>query len=182
MANRYKIRDNSGLYFVTFTVVGWVDLFIRRTYKDFLLDSLRYCIKEKGLVLHAYVIMTSHVHMIVSSKENHDLVSTIRDFKKFTSKALVKYIQEIPESRREWMLNKFSYEANRTRRGSKYILWKEGYHAKQIHTNSFLDEKLNYIHNNPVDAGFVSVSEDFLYSSARNYSNLESMIEVELLV
>ena len=139
MANRYKTRDNHGLYFVTFTVVGWVDLFIRRAYKDCLIDSLKYCSKEKGLKVHAYVTMTSHLHLIVSTEVGHDLVSTIRDLKKFTSKALIRLIKEIPESRRAWMLNKFSYEANRTKRGAGYILWKEGYHARQIETNHFLD-------------------------------------------
>jgi REP element-mobilizing transposase RayT len=182
MANRYKIRDNSGLYFVTFTVIGWVDLFIRRVYKDCLIDSLHYCVKNKGLRVHAYVIMTSHMHMIVSSSDGYDLAATIRDYKKFTSKALIKLIKEIPESRRVWLLNKFRYEANRTQRGSEFLLWKEGYHAKQIETNSFLDEKLNYIHQNPVEAGFVLTPEEFLYSSASNYANMESVLEVELLV
>ncbi|WP_420582315.1 REP-associated tyrosine transposase [Reichenbachiella sp.] len=181
MANRYKIRDNEGLYFVTFTIVGWVDLFVRRDYRDCLIDSLNYCVKEKGLNVHAYVIMTSHLHMIVSTAQGHDLVSTIRDFKKFTSKSLIRLIKEIPESRREWMLNKFSYEANRTQRGSDYILWKEGYHAKQIETNGFLDEKLDYIHNNPVEAGFVSEPEEYLYSSARNYAGKEAVMNVNLL-
>ncbi|MDW3209199.1 MAG: transposase [Reichenbachiella sp.] len=181
MANRYKIRDNAGLYFVTFTIVGWVDLFVRRDYKDCLIDSLNYCVKEKVLRVHAYVLMTSHLHMIVSSAQGHDLVSTIRDFKKFTSKSLIRLIKAIPESRREWMLNKFSYEANRTQRGSDYILWKEGYHAKQIETNDFLDEKLDYIHNNPVEAGFVNVPEEYLYSSARNYAGKEAVMAIDLL-
>jgi len=181
MANRYKIRENTGLYFVTFTIVGWVDLFIRRAYKDCLIDSLSFCVKEKGLRVHAYVIMSSHLHLIVSAEKDHDLVSTIRDFKKFTSKALIQLIKEVPESRREWMLNKFSYEANRTKRGSDYILWKEGYHAKQIETNDFLNEKLDYIHENPVEAGFVNSPEEYLYSSARNYSGKESMMSIELL-
>jgi len=135
MANRYKIRDNLGLYFVTFTIIGWVDLFIRRDYKDCLIDALNYCVKEKGLSVHAYVIMTSHIHLIVSSKEDCDLVATIRDLKRFTSKKLIQLIKEIPESRREWMLNKFSYEANRTKRGADYILWKEGYHANPLGRN-----------------------------------------------
>ncbi len=125
--------------------------------------------------------MTSHLHLIVSSAQGHDLASTIRDFKKFTSRSLIRLIKEIPESRREWMLNKFSYEANRTQRGSDYILWKEGYHAKQIETNNFLDEKLDYIHNNPVEAGFVNVPEVYLYSSARNYAGKESVMNVDLL-
>ena len=96
------------------------------------LASLDYCSIHKGLRVHAYVIMTSHINMILSSEEPYDLVSTLRDLKKFTSKELIKLIKIFPESRREWLLSKFSYEANRTKRGKDYILWKEGYHAKQI--------------------------------------------------
>ena len=181
MGSRYKIRDAEGLYFITFTVVGWVDLFIRNAYRDCLISSFEYCRKEKGLNIHAFVIMTSHVHMIVSSRQGFDLKDTLRDMKKFTSKELLKLIREIPESRREWMLNKFNFEANRTERGQNYLLWKEGYHAKQIETNEFLDEKLDYIHNNPVAAGFVSQPEDYVYSSGRNYAGEIGTTEVDML-
>lgn len=79
MGDRYKIRDNEGLFFVTFTVVGWVDVFVRNVYRDCVMDSFRYCMRNKGLQVHSYVIMTSHLHAILSSKDDHDLVSTIRD-------------------------------------------------------------------------------------------------------
>ncbi|MEM7551349.1 MAG: transposase [Bacteroidota bacterium] len=181
MSSRYKIRDKEGLYFVTFTIIGWVDLFIRNPYRDCIIESLEYCKKEKGLNVHAFVIMTSHVHAILSSKEGHDLVSTIRDFKKYTSKNLVELVQETPESRREWMLNKFRYEAERNKRGKDFKVWQDGYHAKQIESNNFLDEKLDYIHNNPVESGFVLNSEDYVYSSARSYSGETGIMKVDLL-
>lgn len=182
MGSRYKITDPEGLYFVTFTIVGWIDLFIRNDYRDRFISSISYCVKEKGLNLHAFVIMTSHVHMIISSKEGFDMVATIRDLKKYTSKELIKLIKEIPESRREWMLNKFSYEAKRTKRGQNYLLWQEGYHAKEISTAKFLMQKLDYIHDNPVVAGFVDEPHDFVYSSARNYCGEKGIIEVDLLI
>jgi REP element-mobilizing transposase RayT len=125
--------------------------------------------------------MTSHIHLITSSREGYKLQETIRDMKKFTSKQLINLIKTIPESWREWMLNKFEDEANRTKRGQDYIVWQEGYHAKQIVTNNFLDQKLNYIHENPVKAGFVSKAVDYIYSSARNYSAEIGVIEVDLL-
>ncbi len=114
MGNRYKIRDQTGIYFITSTVSAWMDLFIRREYKDCLLDSFRYCVENKGLNLHAYVIMSSHFHAIVSAKENHNLSNIIRDLKKFTAKELIRLIKEIPESRRVWLLNRFAFEANKT--------------------------------------------------------------------
>ena len=181
MSTRYKIQDQEGLYYITITLTGWVDLFIRTPYRDCIIDSFQYCKKHKGLRVHAYVIMTSHIHAIVSAEEGYNLTNTIRDFKKFTSKALIELIKEIPESRRVWMLNKFAHEADRTSRGDKFIVWKPGYHAKQIETEHFMLQKLNYIHNNPVKAGFVDAPEDFLYSSARNYADIQGVMEVEFL-
>ncbi len=125
--------------------------------------------------------MTSHIHAILSAEVGKDLVGIIRDLKKHTSKQLIELIKTTPESRKEWLLNKFEYEAQRTKRGSNYLLWQEGYHAKLIETSSFLDTKLDYIHNNPVEGGFVSRSEDYVYSSARNYCGELGVIEVELL-
>ncbi|WPP49060.1 REP-associated tyrosine transposase [Catalinimonas niigatensis] len=182
MGNAYKIRDKEGLYFVTFTIVGWADVFTRQIYRDCILDSFRYCIQHKGLNVHAYVIMSNHLHAILSAKEGEDLPSIIRDLKKFTSKAIVKAIQSGPESRRAWLLDIFRQEAQRTQRGQDYIVWQEGYHAKQLITNPFLNQKLSYIHNNPVKAGWVSKAEDYVYSSARNYAGEMGLLhEIDLL-
>ncbi len=182
MSSRYKVRDQEGLFFVTFTIIGWVDLFTRQTYRDCVIDALQYCIRHKGLQVHAYVIMSSHIHAIISAEAGHELSSIIRDFKKYTSKSFIRLIKEIPESRREWLLNKFRYEAQKTRRGKDYIVWREGYHAKQIETNEFLDQKLTYIHQNPVEADIVSRPEDYIYSSARNYSEEESVLPLVMLL
>ena len=68
MSRNYKFYNPEGIYFVTFTVVRWIDVFTRREYKDILVESLEYCIKNKGLQLYAWVIMSNHVHLIISSK------------------------------------------------------------------------------------------------------------------
>jgi REP element-mobilizing transposase RayT len=85
MGSAYQIRDQGQVYFCTFQVVGWVDIFTRREYRDFMLDSFRYCRQEKGLELFSYVIMSNHVHVIVRSKTGA-LSDTIRDLKKHTSR------------------------------------------------------------------------------------------------
>ena len=181
MSDRYTIKNSEGMFFITITIIGWVDVFTRKDYRDVIIDSLKYCQKEKGLILYAYVIMSSHIHMIIGSKSGFTLVDTIRDFKKFTAKQIIKLIKEIPESRREWLLNKFSFEANRTKRGKDYKFWQDGYHAKEIETIGFLEQKLDYVHNNPVESGIVLSPEEYLYSSAKNYAgHPEKLIEVEL--
>jgi REP element-mobilizing transposase RayT len=85
MAEGYKIRDQEACYFITFAIVEWVDVFTRCEYSDIVLESLRYCQKEKGLLIHAWCIMSNHLHLIVSVKEGGNLSDVLRDFKKFTN-------------------------------------------------------------------------------------------------
>jgi len=168
MSERYKVINSEVPTFITITVIGWVDLFVRRVYTNIIDDALNYCIKNKGLKVHAYVYMTSHLHLVVSSTEN-ELQDIIRDFKKHTSKQLIKAIQDINESRREWMMNKFSYEANRSGRTSNYKLWQDGFHPVILDTNTKLQQRLNYIHYNPIEAGFVKEERDWVNSSYLAY-------------
>lgn len=100
MSEKYKVIDSHQPTFITLTVIDWVDVFIRPEYTKILDESLNYCIAQKGLQVHAYVYMTSHIHAIISSNDE-ELQNIIRDFKKFTSKRIVEAIQEYPESRRE---------------------------------------------------------------------------------
>ena len=125
--NGYKITDQNALHFITPTVVGWIDVFSRKVYKDIVIESLKYCCENKGLILYAYVIMTNHIHLIISAVDGN-LSDIIRDFKKFTSKEVIKEIEVSNESRKVWMLNKFSFEADRTKRGAKYKFWQDGFH------------------------------------------------------
>jgi len=81
---RYKILNQNGLNFITFTIVDWIDLFTRSVYCDIILDSLRFCQKEKGLNIYAYVIMPSHIHMIIATDHPDGLSAIIRSFKSYT--------------------------------------------------------------------------------------------------
>jgi len=77
----YRIRDKEVIHFITFAVVEWVDVFTRKEYRDILLDSIRYCQKEKGLVLYSWCVMSNHVHLMISAKERNSS-DILRDFKK----------------------------------------------------------------------------------------------------
>lgn len=83
--NGYKIRNKEGIHFITFAVVEWIDVFTRKVYKDILIDSLKHCQNERGLILYSWCIMSNHVHLVISAKHN-DTSDILRDFKKFTSK------------------------------------------------------------------------------------------------
>ena len=93
MGLTYTIKNQSGQYFITCTVHQWADVFTRREYADILLDSIRFCQQRKGLLVHCWVLMNNHLHMIVSSDQGR-LSDTLRDFKKFTASKIVKAIEE----------------------------------------------------------------------------------------
>ena len=181
MSEKYKVRNPEGTYFITCTIVGWVDLFIRTEYKEIIIESLKYCIANKGLNVHAYVIMTSHIHLIVSTKDGVSLSSLIRDFKTHTSKQLLRTIKDINESRREWILNKFRFEANRQKRGKEFKLWQDGFHPVEILSADMAIQKLDYIHQNPVNEGIVYETIDYIYSSASQYAGRTGKLKREFL-
>jgi REP element-mobilizing transposase RayT len=181
MGNAYQIQDQDRPYYLTFQVVGWADIFSRKLYRDIILDSLKYCRKSKGLNLFAYVIMTNHMHVIMQSRVG-DLSGLVRDFKKFTSKAILKEVNENKqESRREWLEMVFRYHAKYNKRANEMQLWTHENHAVELSTNDMIDSRLEYIHEDPVRAGWVENAEDYLYSSARNYAGLPTLIDIDLI-
>ncbi|MCB4797222.1 transposase [Tamlana sp. PT2-4] len=176
----YKIRDQSKPHYVTFTVVNWVDVFTRQVYKYILIENLNYCIKEKGMIVFGYVIMSNHLHLIVQSSMN-DLSGVIRDFKKYTAKAIINKIKVDRESRREWMLELFSKATESHGRNKAYQFWRYGNHPEEIYSQKFLWSKLDYMHLNPVRAGLVEKASHYKYSSASNYVFGEGELDVSLV-
>ncbi len=181
MAEAYQIKDQEAVHFLTFQVVGWVDVFSRKTYRDIVIDSLHYCVSNKDLIVFAYVIMTNHVHLIVRSAGGQ-LSDTVRDFKRFTSnKILSEIAARDDESRREWMKVVFEYHARFNKRVGNRQFWTHENHAVELSDAAMVDSRLNYIHDNPVRAGWVENPEDYLYSSARTYAGLSGLLEIELI-
>ena len=173
---KQNIKKNSS-YYLTLTVVGWVDVFTRNNHKDALIDSLRYCIKNKGLNVYAYCLMSNHLHMVVNCNEPFQLKDVVRDFKRHTVKTIIGQIINAPESRREWMLREFAEEGDKNARNKTYKFWQSGNHAIELFTEKFVWEKINYIHNNPVKEKFVKNPREWLYSSASNYWYGEGLLE-----
>lgn len=180
----YKITDQAATYFVSFAVVGWVDVFTRKEYRDVIIDSLKHCQENKGLVIYAWCIMSNHLHLIISSKESN-VSDVLGDFKKFTSKKLISSIIAHPgESRKEWMVKIFKQAGEQNSRNSNYQFWQQDNQPKIIYTPEFAAQKLEYIHNNPVEAGIVEKAEEYIYSSARDYYYGKNcgLIKIEWLI
>ncbi|MCW3786368.1 REP-associated tyrosine transposase [Plebeiibacterium sediminum] len=180
MSTAYQIREQGEIYFVTLQIVNWIDLFSRLDYRNIVIDNLKYCQKEKGLVINAYVIMSNHIHLIIQAKENN-LSNVLRDFKSYTSKCLLGRIVNGVESRREWLLMLFKKAAKKHNRNSQYQVFTHENHAVQLYSDKFIDQKLDYIHENPVRAGLVMEPQDYIYSSATNYAEESSVLDVVIV-
>ena len=128
MSEKYKFHDPDGIYFIALTIVDWIDLFTRPDYKYMIVESLKYCQLEKGLKLHAWSIMSSHVHMIISRSGDLSLSELMRDFKKYTSKKIIELMDHINESRKEWILEAFQGAAATIKRNTNYKVWQDGNH------------------------------------------------------
>jgi putative transposase len=180
MGDRYAIRHPNDRYFLTFTVVEWMDVFTRLTHRQLIVDSLNFCVRKKGLIVNAWVVMSNHVHLVARAEEGKRMGDLIRDFKTHTSKAVRNSIIAGPESRQEWMLDKMAFVARKTQRTEDYKFWQDGSHAVDIISEGFLTQKVDYIHNNPVRNGLVELPEHYLFSSARDYyTDSEGLVEIE---
>jgi len=177
----HKITRQHGLYFLTFTVVGWVDVFSRQQYRDIVIDSLKHCQKLKGLEINAYVIMTNHIHLIANSQEN-ELSLIVRDFKKYTSYEIVKsVIGSAEESRSEWMLRLFKYYATYNKNNTKFQFWKQDNKPIELVNPVWINQKINYTHMNPVKAGIVDKPEHYIYSSARDCLGENGVLAIKVI-
>ena len=169
-AEGYQIRDQYAIHFITFSVVEWVDVFTRQYYIDIVLESLRHCQKEKNLNVHAWCIMSNHLHLLLSAGGTITLSDILRDFKKYTSREVVKAIEANDrESRRNWMLWLFRSAGEKNKRNEKYQFWQQDNHPVECFSNEVLESKKKYIHENPLRAGLVRNEWDYMYSSAIDY-------------
>ena len=161
--DRYLFIDGMSTYFCTFTVVDWLPFFVKPTFTDIVSESLVFCSENKGLKIHGYVIMPNHIHAILSDEtsDNQKLHKTISEFRSFTGHKLAGLIDNTcPTS---WMnILREASETDRQRR-----IWQSGWHAEAVVNQDFFAQKLTYIHNNPVRAGFVEFPEHWVHSSAR---------------
>ena len=178
MSRNYKFHNPDGLYFVSFAVVFWLDVFTRNEYKNIVLESLEFCQQKKGLEIIAWCIMSNHVHLIFRSVKGQHPAFLLGDFKRFTSKSIVKAIQENPkESRKEFLLEKFKQAAKNSSNVTNYQFWRHDNKPIELWSNKVIKEKINYIHNNPVVAGLVYKPYDYVYSSAIDYCDEQGLLK-----
>lgn len=163
-------------------MIKWIDVFTRLEYRDILIESLKYCQKEKGLLIHSWVIMSNHVHFIFSAKEGFELSNILRDFKKHTSSKIIRAIENNrSESRREWMVELFREAGSKNSHNDCYQFWQQDNKPIEQSSKLMIDSRLDYINNNPVVAGIVEKAEEYVYSSAIDYYWGKGLLDIEYL-
>ena len=180
----YKINNQAAVHFVSFAVVDWLDVFTRPVYQNIVLDSLRHCQTYRGLVLNAWCLMTNHLHLVGSAKHS-DLSAILRDLKSFTANQVINAIeQNQQESRKEWLLPAFRHHGELNSRNKENQFWRQDNQPKECFSISFTMQKINYIHQNPVLAGWVNRPEDYRLSSAIDFAAGRKcgLLEVDLLL
>ena len=163
MRSRYRIHEPRATYFITSTIVEWLPVFTTSSCCDILVDSLKHSREHRQLQIHAWVIMENHFHAILSGPE---LPATLGHLKRFTAHAL---LAQIRVEKRDWLVNQLAYFCAAHKKLQKHQVWQEGIHPQQIDTDEMMDQKMEYIHNNPVTRGLVVAPEHWRYSSAHEW-------------
>ena len=180
MSEKYKFHDPEGIYFVTPTIVVWADLFTKQQYWHIVLGALAHYQQNNGLIIHAWCVMSSHLHLIISTRKS-PLSDIMRDFKKYTSKRFTGSLKDGNDSRREWLLRLFAEAGAELKRNKNFKVWQDGNHPILLDNNQMITQRLEYVHNNPVEAGLVQDPTDYLLSSARDYADEPGLLQIEKL-
>jgi putative transposase len=182
MSSSYNFANPDGMYFITFSTVEWVDTLSRQVYKDIIVKSMNHCVKEKGLIIYSWVIMTNHVHIIIAKADTFSMSEIMRDFKKYTSNKILTEIELNPqESRKRWMLWLFKSAGEKNPRNTNFQFWQQDNHPEELFSNKFMNQKLDYIHLNPVRAGIVEEPHHYLYSNARDYAGGRGLVKISFI-
>jgi putative transposase len=169
---RYRIFETEYPYFMTWTVVGWIAAFTRRESVDIIFDSWKFLQRERNFKLFGYVILENHLHLIASAPQ---LEKVVKDCKSFTARQIIDLLQK---RNAKVLLKQLEFEKLAHKSQSDFQFWQEGSHPEQIQDDDMMWQKLEYIHNNPMERGYVDDPLHWRYSSARNYARQPGLIDV----
>ena len=169
--DRYKIVQQDAPHFITLTVLHWIPVFTRPATVEIILDSLHFLMKE-GLKVYAYVILENHLHLVVQSKQ---LSKDVARLKSYTAKALISYLTEYKV---KTILEQLAFYKKAHKNDRAYQFWQEGMHPEIIQSEAMMQQKIEYIHLNPVKRGYVDQAKHWRYSSARDYEGETGLLKI----
>ena len=162
---RYRIHADAAVYYLTYSVVDWLPIFVSEASCKIVTDSLTFCHRHKHLRINAYVLMPTHLHLIVfdADLDCERLTRTLADFRKYTGRQLSDYsIQHGPKCFLATLRDQAT--ADRERR-----FWQPSRHPEAIQGERFWQQKFDYLHDNPCRKGLVRSPEHWRFSSAPWY-------------
>jgi REP element-mobilizing transposase RayT len=170
-------------YVLTLNTVDKIDVFVRPAYKQVIADALNYFIDAQGLTVYCWCLMSSHLHLIVRTKDGTAPAYFERDFKKFTTPAILKTIEMEMDFRREWMMQHFEEYPKSLRRLEKFNLWQNCSSPLRLDSQNprILLDRIQHIHENPVRERIVELPEAYIFSSARDYAGLHGLVKVKVV-
>jgi REP element-mobilizing transposase RayT len=163
MRSRYVVREPDAPHFVTCTVIEWLPVLTTGTRCELIVESLEFCRRQKGLRIYAWVILDNHLHAILSAS---DLPRVMAEFKSYTARRI---IDHLVTDRCDWLLNQLQHFRLKHKSDSIHQLWQEGYHPQALTTDAATEQKMDYLHQNPVKRGLVAAAEHWRYSSAHEW-------------
>ena len=151
--------------FFTATILEWKHLLKDDKYKDIIIESLRFLVKEKRIIVYSFVIMPNHIHIIWQIQAEHKRENVQRDFLKFTAQKIKFDLNDNNEN----LLKQFEVNS----KDRQFQVWERNPLSIDIYSRKVFMEKLNYIHRNPVQEKWAlcKYPEDYKYSTAKFYDN-----------
>ena len=153
------IKSEHHPQFFTATILEWKHLLKEDKYKDLLLQSLNFLVKEKRVVVNSFVLMSNHIHLIWQIMPGNTPEKVQLSFMKFTAQQIKFDLM----NNNPTLLQEFKVGA----KDRAYQFWERNSLSIELHADKVFNQKLEYIHWNPVKAGLCQYPEDYHYSSAR---------------
>lgn len=160
-----QISFDTPFYFLTSVTHHRLPIFQGNTMKSVLCEALNEARKSAEILIFAYVIMHDHFHIITDGRRSPS--ETLRYINGISARRIINYLQE-----NEFTSSLVKLRQEQKKDGYKYSVWEHHSDKFLITSESMLMQKVNYIHYNPVDAGFVESPEDYRFSSARIWSKI----------
>ncbi len=163
---------------MTLSIVNGIELFLNHDFRISVIESIKYCQRNKGLEVNAWCLTPNKLYMIAKATGGIQLSSIICDLKKFTSKAILKQLKGATDEQSAFLLKQFKKAASKHRKPLEHKVWEEGYYPDELFSPDYILQKLNFIHVNPIEQGKIKRSWEFDFSSAKDYSGINGSINV----
>ncbi len=170
--SRFRITNPKYPHYITCTFVEWFPLFSKQSIATICLNSLNYLHENEKLSIYGWVFMENHAHFILRSP---DISHAIWQFKSFTGRSIIDTLKQDNQRR---ILTDLHEAKLPGKHSQTYQVWKEGSHPFMIYSRKMMNQKLEYIHNNPVKRGYVDKGEEWRYSSKRCYLGKDGLLPV----